>query len=165
VPLLLMTPGAEPLVGEWRAEHDWAAAHGVPAHVTVRMPFLEPPQWNDPRLHELREFLPSHVTLARLEDRPGALVIVAEPDDHLRELTDAIGTLWPTLPPHKPGYESYAYHVTVARTADAEVRSQASAALAPHLPLAVTGTEFWAAHGSPDAGLKTMVVATSERSE
>lgn len=41
-----MTPEADPLVERWRAEHDWAAAHGVAAHVTVRMPFLDPDEWD-----------------------------------------------------------------------------------------------------------------------
>ena len=99
--LLLITPDAEPLVARWRAGHDAAARDGIPAHVTVRTPFLPADDWRDPRLAALSEFCRSSVTLARLENRPGALVIVVEPDHELRQLTDAIGSAWPTLPPHK----------------------------------------------------------------
>ena len=135
--------------------------YGVPAHVTVRMPFLEPHHWDDRAFSELASFLPLQVTLARLEDRPGALVVVAEPDEHLRDLTDAVGRLWPSLPPHKPSYARYQYHVTVVRTADADIRSRATNAIAPQLPLHVTGTALWAAHGSLDVGLEHAVVAVS----
>jgi hypothetical protein len=161
VPLLLITPAAEPLVGEWRAEHDWAARHGIPAHVTVRLPFLAPDQWRDPTLGALAKLLPVDVTLARLEDRPGALVILVEPDDELRRLTETVGELWPTLPPNKPDHARVAYHVTVVRTPDPRIRARAWQAIAPHLPVQVTGTEFWAAHGSQDVGAEHTVVASA----
>jgi hypothetical protein len=96
-----MTPDAEPLVAPWRAEHDVAARFGIPAHVTVRTPFLSPEHWRDPALSLLVRFLPIDVTLARLENRPGALVILADPDDELRAITEAVTLSWPTLPPHK----------------------------------------------------------------
>jgi 2'-5' RNA ligase superfamily len=157
--LLLITPDAESLVGRWRAEHDYAARFGVPAHVTVRTPFLPPERWQDPALSLLERFLPIDVTLPRLENRPGALVIVVEPDDELREITEAVGLSWPTLPPHKGNRPDLAYHMTVARTPDDRVREQAREAIEPHLPLQVTGTEMWTTHGSPENGLRHAVVA------
>lgn len=157
--LLLITPDAESLVGRWRAEHDFAARVGIPSHVTVRTPFLPPESWRDPALSLLERFLPIDVTLARLENRPGALVIVVEPDDELREITEAITLSWPTLPPHKGNRPDLAYHMTVVRTANDRSRSEAWEAIAPHLPLRVTGTEMWATDGSPEDGLRHAVVA------
>jgi hypothetical protein len=157
--LLLITPDAESLVGRWRAEHDPAARFGIPSHVTVRTPFLPPERWRDPALSLLERFLPIDVTLTRLENRPGALVIVAEPDDELREITEAATLSWPTLPPHKGNRPDLAYHMTVVRTANDRIRFQAWEAIAPHLPLRVTGTEMWATDGSPEDGLRHAVVA------
>jgi hypothetical protein len=157
--LLLITPGAESLVGRWRAEHDVAARFGIPAHITVRTPFLPPEYWRDPALSLLERFLPTNVTLSRLEDRPGGLVIVVEPDDELREITEAVGLSWPTLPPHKGNRPDLAYHMTVVRTVNDRIRSKAWEAIAPHLPLRVTGVEMWAADGSPEDGLRHAVVA------
>jgi 2'-5' RNA ligase len=157
--LLLITPDADPLVGPWRAEHDSSAGYGIPAHVTVRSPFLPPEMWADPTLSRLKRFLPVPVTLARLEDRPGALVIVAEPDSRLRELTEATSRAWPTLPPHKADHRPFAYHMTVVRTPNNRLRTRAAEAIAPHLPLHVTGTELWAAAESPASGLRHTVVA------
>jgi hypothetical protein len=159
--LLLITPDAEPLVGRWRAEHDDAARFGIPAHVTVRTPFLPPEQWRDPALSSLESFLPVEVTLARLEDRPGGLVVVVEPDDVLREITEAVGLQWPTLLPHKGNRPDLAYHITVVRTEDDLIRSQAREAIAPRLPLNVTGTEMWASAGSLEEGLRHAVLALS----
>jgi 2'-5' RNA ligase superfamily protein len=156
--LLLITPDAEPLVGDWRAEHDPAARFGIPAHVTVRTPFLAAEYWSDPALRSLEGFLPVDVTLARLENRPGALVIVVEPDEALREITQATTLAWPTLPPHKGNRPDLAYHLTVVRTENDRVRSQAVQAIAPHLPLRVTGTEMWATEGSTDKDLRHAVV-------
>jgi len=158
--LLLITPEAEPLVGSWRAEHDAAARDGIPAHVTVRTPFLPAEQWSDPRLAALSDLLPVEVTLARLENRPGALVIVVEPDHGLRELTDAVGSTWPELPPHKGNRPDLAYHMTVVRTEDEAIRSRAADEISPQLPLEVSGTEFWASEGVLGERLKHAVVAT-----
>lgn len=156
--LLLMTPDAESVVDPWRAEHDVAASFGIPAHVTVRTPFLPPDHWRDPALSLLERFLPMDVTLARLEDRPGALVLVAEPDDELRGITEAVTSTWPTLPPHRGNRPDLAYHMTVVRTANDRIRSQAWEAIAPHLPLCVTGTEMWASAGSLEEELRHAVV-------
>ena len=157
--LLLITPEAESLVGRWRAEHDFAARFGIPAHVTVRTPFLPPEYWRDPALSLLERFLPIDVMLSRLEDRPGGLVLVVEPDNELREITEAVGLSWPMLPPHKDNRPDLAYHMTVVRTANDRIRSQAWEAIAPHLPLHVAGTEMWATDGSPEDGLRHAVVA------
>jgi 2'-5' RNA ligase superfamily len=159
VPLLLMTPDADELVARWRADHDWAARYGVTAHVTVRLPFLEPNDWHTAARVELARLLPVELTLCRLEERPGGLVVLVEPDDRLRELTDTIGDLWPSLPSHKANYDRPAYHVTVVRTPDPDVRREAAEAIVSLLPMEVTGTAFWAACGSPAQGIVHSVLA------
>jgi hypothetical protein len=165
MPLLLVTPGAEALVSGWRAEHDWAAHWGIPAHVTVREPFLPPSEWSEETTESaLTLLLPQRVTLARLEDRPGALVIVVEPDDELRRMTQAVSRVWPRLPPHKEGWSDFAYHLTLVRTIDDSVRAVASAEIEPQLPLEVEGTELWAADGSPERGATHIVLARSQGS-
>jgi hypothetical protein len=157
--LLLMTPEADSLVAPWRVEHDWATRYGISAHVTVRSPFLEPHEWPNAAQAKLDSLLPVRLTLSRLEDRPGALVILVEPDEQLRNLTTAIGSVWPKLPPHKDEFERPRYHVTVARTQDPEVRGIASDAIAAHLPVEVRGTALWATAGSPETGLVHRVLA------
>ena len=40
--LVVEVPEAEPLVSQWRAQHDWSAQRGVPAHITILYPFAPP---------------------------------------------------------------------------------------------------------------------------
>lgn len=163
--LLLMTPDADGLVGRWRAEHDWAARFGIGAHVTVRTPFLHREEWADRRITDvLKPFLPLTINLARLENRPGALVILVEPDDELRVMTAAIDAGWPTLPAHR-GRNDFAYHVTVVRTPDPLVREAASAEIAPQLPLPAIGSELWAAHVDRDRHMSHAVIARGHTSD
>jgi hypothetical protein len=140
----VVVPAADAVVAGWRAEHDWVAAAGLPAHVTVRSPIPGVTALDTDALVEIaRAFLPLPVTLARLEDRQGALVVVAEPDDELRTLTAAFDDVLPGLPPHRGGRADVAYHVTAVRTADPSARGAAAAELAPHLPLEAQATALW----------------------
>ena len=139
----LPLPEAEPLVDPFRREHDWTYEAGLSAHVTVRMPFpseflLEPQTVSS----VIDEFLPMEVVLARLEDREGGLVVLVEPDAQLRRLTNAIGDACTGLPPHREG-QRFAYHVTVVRTGDPEIRNDAAKAIETRLPLVAVGRELW----------------------
>lgn len=103
--------------------------------MTIRQPFVPPFRWRDLSIAPLLErFLPVDVTLSRLEDRPGGLVILAEPDDQLRAMTEAVSVQWPELAPHKGNRPDFAYHVTVVRTEDRAVRAAALDAIAPQRP-------------------------------
>ena len=37
----MLVPEAEPTLGDWRREHTWDGAHGMPAHVTLLYPFVD----------------------------------------------------------------------------------------------------------------------------
>jgi hypothetical protein len=78
---MLAVPEADDVIGRYRHDHDPYARFGVPAHVTVRRPFLPPAEWDRIQAPEvLASLLPVEITLARIDDRPGALVIAVEPD-------------------------------------------------------------------------------------
>ena len=57
--LIVAVPEAEPLVGEWRAKHDWSAQHGVPAHITLLFPFVPADEVDEQLLGELRDLFAS----------------------------------------------------------------------------------------------------------
>jgi hypothetical protein len=122
------------VLGRWREEHDWTAQNGLPTHVSVRVPLPGDVDLEPARALRAAEPLPVTVTLARVEDRPGALVAVAEPDAELRRLTERLDALG-DLPPHREGRPDLAYHATIVRTADADVRRAAADAIEPLLPL------------------------------
>jgi hypothetical protein len=93
------------------------------------------------RVVRVAEPLPVRVTLARLEDRPGALVAVAEPDADLRRLTERLEVLG-DLPLHRDGRPDLAYHATIVRTTAPDVRRAAAAAIEPQLPLSEEAGEL-----------------------
>jgi hypothetical protein len=102
--------------------------------VSVRVPVPVEADLEPGRVVRAAEPLPVRVTLARLEDREGALVAVAEPDADLRLLTERLDVLG-DLPPHRDGRPDLAYHATIVRTADPDVRRAAANAIEPLLPL------------------------------
>ncbi len=136
-------PEADPLVEPWRREHDWTHRGGLPAHVTVRMPFpSDIPLGPETLAGVVDAFLPIEVVLRRLENRAGALVILVEPDAGLRSLTHAIGDACRALPPHRGG-QSFAYHITTLRTAAPALINTAAKAIERELPRVAVGRELW----------------------
>jgi hypothetical protein len=132
---------ADAVLGKWRAEHDWTARNGLPTHVSVRVPVPVELDLDPDRVARVAAPLPVNVTLARLEDRAGALVAVVEPDAELRRLTFRLDRLG-DLQPHREGRPDLAYHATIVRTADPDVRGAAADAIRPQLPLSEAAGEL-----------------------
>jgi hypothetical protein len=129
------------VLGPWRDEHDWTARNGLPTHVSVRVPVPLDADLDPQRVARAAQPLPVTVRLARIEDRPGALVAVAEPDAELRRLTHRLDRLG-DLPPHRDGRPDLAYHATIVRTPDPAVRRAAADAIRPQLPLSEEAGEL-----------------------
>ena len=55
--MLATVEEAEPLVGQWRRRFDPSASAGVPAHVTVLVPFLDIDRITDPVVSDLRTLI------------------------------------------------------------------------------------------------------------
>jgi 2'-5' RNA ligase len=122
--IILPVPAAEPLVSGWRLRHDPSAAAGVPAHVTIVAPFLDPEQITDELLGELRRLLAARpaprvqfIRTARFAPAgavPGVLYLDPEPADELRGLTRAVVARWPEAPPYAGLHAEIVPHLTVA---------------------------------------------------
>ncbi|MEU3463495.1 2'-5' RNA ligase family protein [Streptomyces sp. NPDC006733] len=143
--LVVKVPAAEPLVGPWRQRLDPAAATGVPAHVSVLYPFLDPARIDDTVVGALREALGAHapfeIGFARCGRFPGMLHLVPEPDGPLRAITADVFGRWPEAPPYRGRYADAVPHLTVAYSADPAELDAVEADLAGGLPLAVRVTE------------------------
>jgi 2'-5' RNA ligase len=111
--LVVLAPKAERFVGPHRALHDPSARIGVPAHVTLIVPFLADPIPLG-GLGELRAFFadcpPFDYELGRLGRFPKTLFLAPEPEEPFRDLTRALvdrfgikpygGMFWPDIAPH-----------------------------------------------------------------
>lgn len=140
--LAVEVPEAEPLVAGVRAVRDPGAAEGMPAHVTVLYPFLDPGDVDAglPRLRALLARVPAFdVAFTRVDHVPGVLWLHPEPDAPFRALTATLAAAYPQHPPYRGRYADPQPHLSIARrlrpeqvdSALAEVR----AAVDPGLPL------------------------------
>jgi 2'-5' RNA ligase len=116
--LIVAVPEAEPAVGEHRLKHDWSAARGVPAHITILFPFVESDDVDEDALADLFASLPSfEFTLDRVERFDGGIVwLHPEPSELFAQLTAAVWRRWPDYPPYEGAHATVIPHLTVSET-------------------------------------------------
>ena len=136
--LVVVVPEAEPLVGEWRAKHDWSAQHGVPAHITVLFPFVPTETVDEQLLGDLRELFASQPSftfrLPRVARFPEVAWLTPEPAEPFKNLIDLIASRYPDYPPYEGAHDVVIPHLTVAE-GGADLQDEVDAALTPSLPL------------------------------
>jgi len=142
--LLIPVPEAEPLVSEWRAQHDWSARRGVPAHITLLYPFAPTEKVDDELLRALRDlFAPQpQITfeLTRLARFPEVAWLAPEPSEPFAGLTHLIVARFPEYPPYEGVHDEVIPHLTVAE-GGIEIQDRVEAALAGHLPISAHATD------------------------
>lgn len=137
--LIVKVPEAERLVRSWRAQFDSAAAFGVPAHVTVLVPFLSRSAIGPDTIAELQQVCARHrafpVRFLECRRFSEALYLAPQPDTQFRALTSAVAARWPEAPPYGGQFEDVVPHLTVAHGQELSVLDQIEADLAPRLPV------------------------------
>jgi 2'-5' RNA ligase len=137
--LIVEVPDAEPLVRRWRDRFDAAAAAGVPAHVTVLVPFLNRRLLSPGIRAELRQIFARHpafpVQFPECRRFPDALYLAPVPDTHFRALTNAVATRWPDAPPYGGQFEDVVPHLTVAHDQEPSLLDKIETDLSPRLPI------------------------------
>ena len=142
--MLVRVPDAEPVVGEWRQRYTLDAPAGIPAHVTVLFPFVEPERLGEVegRLAELVAGTAAFdLAFARTARWPEILYLEPEPAEPFVALTHAIEREWPDQPPYGGAHETIVPHLTVAESADAAVLDRIAADIEPKLPIAIRAHE------------------------
>jgi hypothetical protein len=133
-------PWAEPVVGAWRAQHDWAARLGVPAHITIMGPFLKPASIDPDVSRRLAAIFgaiqkPLSFSLSRLERRGDVAFLVPTPNNPFERLSAAIREEWPELRPYGDAFDQVRFHLTVARGCDRPLFVKLIRAVEQQLPL------------------------------
>jgi 2'-5' RNA ligase len=137
-------PEAEPVVGEWRQRYTLDAPAGIPAHVTILFPFVDPGRLEEveARLAELIAAVPAFdVTFARTARFPEVLYLEPEPAEPFVALTHAIEREWPDQPPYGGHFETIVPHLTVAEPEDPALLDRIAAEVEPQLPIATRVNE------------------------
>ena len=114
--LIVPVPEAEPQVGELRLAHDWSAARGVPAHVTILFPFLDADDVDEAAVADLISGFPAFdFELDRLERFPdGATWLRPTPSLRFVDLTAAVWQRWPDHPPYEGIHDEVIPHLTIS---------------------------------------------------
>ena len=137
--VIVSVPPAEPVVGELRLRHTGDGPLGVPAHVTLLVPFVPPAELTDDveeRLARLIAAAPAFdVTFARAARWPELVYLEPDPADPFVRLTEAIVAEWPEHPPYEGVHETVIPHLTVAESDDDAFLDQIAAGLEPQLPI------------------------------
>lgn len=117
--LVVPVPAAEALVGEMRIAYDPAAALGVPAHVTLLYPFVQPSAITQDTVATLRAVFVRHEPFgfslreARWFGRE-VLYLAPEPTAPFLSLTEELTARFPDNPPYGGAFDEVTPHLTVA---------------------------------------------------
>ena len=145
-----------PVVESFRQLYDPSAAAGVPPHVTVMYPFLEPSRLTpnvfaqlDRLVMDQQEFKYSLVDVREFEG--GVLYLAPEPVDLFMALTESVGHAF-ELAPYGGAHATVVPHLTVAQTATDVELVRIAAVLKRALPREALGAEVWLMVGSNETG-------------
>lgn len=143
--IIVPVPVAEPVVGRYRRTMDHSAAWGVPAHVTVLYPFVEPNRIDKEVLAEIgaaiAEVRAFSCTFAQVEWFGEEVCWLApEPDRSFRELTRAVWRRFPDCPPYRGLHPDSTPHLTIGSSdvVSRELLRQAAAGVRAGLPITAT---------------------------
>ena len=136
--LVIEVPEAEPLVSEWRAQYDWSAQRGVPAHITILYPFAPTDKVDDRLLAALRELFGARTAFSFDLDRvarfPEVAWLAPEPEEPFKAHIAAVVARFPEYPPYEGQHDVVIPHLTVAE-GGVELQDRVDAAVSPHLPI------------------------------
>lgn len=112
---------AEPAVGAHRYDLDPAERWGVPAHVTVLYPFVDPSEINEEVMATLTTAVaPVHAFDCEFADTrwfgDDVLWLAPQPDQPFRQLTAAVWQAFPQHPPYGGIHDDVVPHLTVAES-------------------------------------------------
>ena len=136
--LVVVVPEAEPHVSEWRAQYDWSAQRGVPAHITILYPFVPTEKVDDELLAQLRELFRAEAAFAfelpRVARFPEVAWLAPEPSEPFTALIELVAARFPDYPPYEGAHDEVIPHLTVAE-GGIELQDRVEEAVSGHLPI------------------------------
>jgi hypothetical protein len=145
--ILVPVPAAEAVVRPYRLRYDPVAAAGVPAHVTLIVPWLAPDDVSAGDLAELGEVLAGadpfdfQLTEVRWFGR-AVLWLAPDPVGPFVKLTTVLAERFAT-PPYDGEFDEIVPHLTVAHAAEGADLELVAEQLARRLPVACAANDAW----------------------
>jgi len=111
-------PAAEPIAADLRRRFDPTVALGVPAHITLLVPFMDPALITDEVLDRARRVLqrtaPFSFVLGKVGRFPETAYLAPEPAAPFIEMTRALVKAFPEFPPYDGAHDDIVPHLSVA---------------------------------------------------
>lgn len=115
---VVKVPSAEPLVGDLRERFDATTKLGVPAHITVLVPFMDPqhitPAVLERAQHALNEVAAFSFSLGMVARFPTTAYLAPEPPEPFTAMTRALVEVFPDFQPYGGEHQGLIPHLTVA---------------------------------------------------
>ncbi|HWG74220.1 MAG TPA: 2'-5' RNA ligase family protein [Acidimicrobiales bacterium] len=145
--VLVPVPAAEALVERWRLEHDPVAPAGVPAHITLIVPWLPPDELGDDDLDELAAALAEVPAFEFSLSQVGwfgrsVLWLGPEPTAPFLALTAMLAERFGT-PPWDDEFDEVVPHLTVGHASDGVELTKVADELEAGLPIACRADQVW----------------------
>jgi 2'-5' RNA ligase len=145
--IIIPVPDAEAVVGPYRQEYDPVAVAGVPAHITLIVPWLPPDEIDDGNLADLADVLSSTTAfdfrLTRVSwFRRGVLWLAPDPVEPFIKLTTMLADRFGTLP-YDDEFDEVVPHLTVGHATDGVQLDAVEDAIAAALPIDCRAGEVW----------------------
>jgi 2'-5' RNA ligase len=145
--VLIPVPDAEPLVGCLRQRFDPIAPAGVPAHVTLVVPWVQPQAIGVEELRSLEQELEGEKSFEFELTHIGwfgrrVLWLAPEPAEHFVDLAERVARRFGT-PPWEGQFDRLVPHLTVAQAASGVELVPVAAELSTRLPLRCRAGEVW----------------------
>ena len=116
--LVLLVPTLGAVIDDLRQRHDPAWRQGMPAHVTLVYPFMDPVDIGPTQRARLsavfRGFAPLELSFSRIGRFPEVLWVAPEPSEPIVEMVRAVAAAFPDYPPYGGQFDTIIPHVTVA---------------------------------------------------
>ncbi|CAN7762403.1 2'-5' RNA ligase family protein [Variovorax sp. LjRoot178] len=111
-------PSAEPLVGDLRQRFDATAKLGVPAHITLLVPFMDPQHITPAVLDQVQNALARvaafSFSLVKVARFPTTTYLAPEPSEPFVAMTMALVEVFPDFLPYGGEHQRVVPHLTVA---------------------------------------------------
>ena len=150
-----------------RRRHDPVAGVGIPAHVTILYPFVDPLELVGGVRRQLAAIAARHepfrVRFERVGLWPGVVYLAPEPADRFSRLIDDLVAAFPHHPPYGGAFDEVIPHLTITESADSPldvIAAEAAASLpferpVTRLEVLVEGPDSrWRAHWRIPLGVR-----------
>jgi 2'-5' RNA ligase len=156
--IIVPVPEAEAVVGPWRRRYTPSGAAGMPAHVTLLVPFIDSEGLGAGQTSAVEEvvarFEPIELALtatAYFKGPPMVLYFVPEPAEPFRAMTAALVSFFPEHQPYGGAHSTIVPHLTVATRLEQDRLAAIEAEVAEALPITARLGEAWLMEHGGDA--------------